>query len=64
MIIYIVVGIIIFLTIGYFLLMFFFPEWVGISGEDTRKALEAHKEENPPEDRTDEKETNNKSQDL
>lgn len=44
MIIYIVVGVIVFLTISYFFLMFFFPEWVGISGEDTRKTLEAHKD--------------------
>lgn len=45
MVIYIVVGIIVFLTIGYFFLMFFYPEWVGISGEDTQRTLEAHKQE-------------------
>ncbi len=40
------VGVIIFLlTIGYFFLMFFYPEWVGMSGEDTRKTLETHKDE-------------------
>lgn len=41
------VGALIFLlTIGYFFLMIFFPEWVGMSGEDTRKTLESHKDEN------------------
>ncbi len=32
-------------TLGYVFLMFFFPEWVGMSGEDTKKTLESHKEE-------------------
>ena len=45
MLAFVVVGIIIFLTISYFFLMFLFPEWVGISGEDTQKVLQAHKEE-------------------
>ena len=38
-------GLIFILTMGYFFLMFFYPEWVGMSGEDTRKTLEAHKDE-------------------
>ena len=42
---FLVVGFIFALTMGYFFLMFFFPEWVGISGEDTQKALKAHKDE-------------------
>lgn len=33
---------------GYFFLMFFFPEWVGISGEDTEKAIKAHEQEELP----------------
>ena len=45
------VGAIIFLlSIGYVFLMIFFPEWVGMSGEDTRKTLEAHKEEKEQQD--------------
>ena len=42
MLVYIILGFIFALTIGYFFLMFFFPEWVGISGEDTKKNIEAH----------------------
>ena len=45
MIAYIVVGIIVVLTLAYFFLMFFYPEWVGISGEDTQRNLKAHQEE-------------------
>ncbi len=45
------VGVIIFLlTIGYFFLMFFYPEWVGMSGEDTRKTLETHRDEKSDDD--------------
>lgn len=40
------VGAIVFvLTLGYFFLMIFYPEWVGMSGDDTKKTLESHKEE-------------------
>ncbi len=40
------IGALIFLlTMGYIFLMLFFPEWVGMSGEDTRKTLESHKQE-------------------
>lgn len=28
---------------GYFFLMVFFPEWVGITGKDAMKTLEEHK---------------------
>ena len=42
-------GTVFFLTMGYFFLMLFFPEWVGMSGEDTRKTLESHKEESTDE---------------
>ena len=42
-------GIIFVLTLGYVFLMIFFPEWVGMSGEDTRKTLESHKDESNPE---------------
>lgn len=45
MVVYIVIGVIVFLTLLYFFLMFFFPEWVGISGEDTQKNLKAHQED-------------------
>lgn len=38
-------GFIFFSTMGYLFLMVFYPEWVGMSGEDTHKTLEAHKEE-------------------
>lgn len=41
--IFYIFGFIFVLTMGYFFLMFFFPEWVGISGEDTKKAIESHK---------------------
>lgn len=45
------VGALIFLlTMGYFFLMIFYPEWVGMSGEDTRKTLESHKDESKPDD--------------
>ncbi len=47
MLVLIILGFIFALTMGYFFLMFFFPEWVGISGEDTKKAIESHKEQNP-----------------
>tara|TARA_A100001015_G_scaffold225834_1_gene254993 strand:+ start:1546 stop:1725 length:180 start_codon:yes stop_codon:yes gene_type:complete len=40
--IFYIFGFIFVLTMGYFFLMFFFPEWVGISGEDTKKAIESH----------------------
>lgn len=33
----------------YFVLMYLYPEWVGISGEDTQRDLEAHKETQPKE---------------
>lgn len=40
---------------GYIALMIFFPEWVGISGEATKRTLEEHKEESatPKEEDTD-----------
>ena len=38
-------GLIFLLSIGYVFLMIFFPEWVGMSGEDTRKTLESHKDD-------------------
>jgi hypothetical protein len=47
MLILLVIGIIVFLTVGYFLLMFIYPEWVGISGEDTKKTIEAHQYKTP-----------------
>jgi hypothetical protein len=35
----------VFVTTGaYFVLMFFYPEWVGITGKDAKKTLEEHKE--------------------
>ena len=43
MIYFIVIGLVVFLTVGYFVLMFLYPEWVGISGEDTKKAIESHR---------------------
>ncbi len=43
-------GLIFLLTMGYFFLMFFFPEWVGMSGEDTRKTLESHKQQDEESD--------------
>jgi len=43
-------GLIFILTMGYFFLMIFFPEWVGMSGDDTRKTLESHREESSRED--------------
>ncbi len=43
MIYLVVIGFVIFLTLGYFFLMFVFPEWVGISGEDTKKAIDSHR---------------------
>lgn len=42
---WLVVGLVIGLCVGYFLLMFLYPEWVGISGEDTRRTLDAHQDE-------------------
>ena len=50
MLIFIIIGFIFALTMGYFFLMFFFPEWVGISGEDTQEAVESHKEETTSQD--------------
>lgn len=35
----------VFFTIIYFLILFFFPEWVGISGKDSEETLKAHQEE-------------------
>lgn len=52
MLIFIVVGIIVLLTIGYFFLMYFYPEWVGISGEDSAKTLSAHQESKDSQDET------------
>jgi len=43
MIYLIVLGLVVFLTFGYFLLMIVCPEWVGISGKDTKKAIESHR---------------------
>ena len=31
----------------YFAIMFMWPEWVGISGKDSEKTLQAHREESP-----------------
>ncbi len=43
MLFYIIGGIVFLLTAGYFFLMFFYPEWVGMSGEVTEKAIQEHK---------------------
>ena len=45
MLIFIIFGFIFVLTLGYFFLMFFYPEWVGISRGDTKEVLEAQQEE-------------------
>lgn len=34
---------------AYIFLMIFFPEWVGISGEATKRTLEEHREQNSTE---------------
>ena len=40
------VGAIVFLlTIGYFFLMVFYPEWVGMSGKDTQETIDSHKDD-------------------
>ncbi|MCJ8277101.1 MAG: hypothetical protein HRT44_07985 [Bdellovibrionales bacterium] len=39
------VGFTVLFTIFYFVILYFFPEWVGISGKDSEETLEAHKEE-------------------
>ena len=33
------------LTILYFVILYVWPEWVGISGKDSKKTLEDHQEE-------------------
>lgn len=38
----VVVGLILILTIGYFVLMVFFPEWVGMSGKVAQKIRKEH----------------------
>jgi len=43
MLFYVIGGIIFLLTVGYFFLMFFYPEWVGMSGKVTQKTLAEHK---------------------
>lgn len=43
--IYLIIALTVVLTIMYFVVMFVWPEWVGISGKDSDKTLEAHKEE-------------------
>lgn len=42
----IMMGVIVFLlTVGYFFLMFFYPEWVGMSGEKTKQVLSEQQDE-------------------
>ena len=43
----------IFLTIAYFIILFLFPEWVGISGKDSEATLEAQREEKTDEKKED-----------
>ena len=35
----------VFFTIIYFFILYFFPEWVGISGKDSEETLKSHQEE-------------------
>lgn len=53
---FIIIAFIFVLTMGYFFLMIFFPEWVGMSGDVTKKTMESHKddtEENGDQQNTD-----------
>ncbi len=40
----VVISLIAVLTVGYFVLMVFFPEWVGMSGKVAKKIREEHQE--------------------
>lgn len=40
----VVISLIAILTVGYFALMVFFPEWVGMSGKVAKKNRDEHKE--------------------
>lgn len=40
----VVISLIAVLTVGYFVLMVFFPEWVGMSGKVAQKIREEHQE--------------------
>lgn len=42
--IYLIIGLTVFFFLLYFVIMLLYPEWVGISGEDTKRDLEAHRE--------------------
>lgn len=39
------IAVTIFLTLLYFVILFLFPEWVGISGKDSEDTLRAHRDE-------------------
>lgn len=41
---YLIIGLTVVFFLIYFILMIVTPEWVGISGENTKKDLEAHKD--------------------
>ena len=44
---FIVGGFIIFIIVVYFIVLFLFPEWVGVSGKDHQKALDEQQGETP-----------------
>lgn len=45
---FIVGGFIFFTLITYFVVLFLFPEWVGVSGRDHKKHMEEQKEQKEP----------------
>jgi hypothetical protein len=40
-------GFVFFTLVSYFVVLFFFPEWVGVSGRDHQKSLEEHRGDSP-----------------
>lgn len=46
---FIVGGFVFFTLIAYFVVLFLFPEWVGVSGRDHKKHMEEQKEQPPKE---------------
>lgn len=47
---FIIGGFIFFITALYFIVLFLWPEWVGVSGRDHQETLEAQKEQEPTDD--------------
>ncbi|HRO68566.1 MAG TPA: hypothetical protein PL182_13425 [Pseudobdellovibrionaceae bacterium] len=50
---FMVIGLMVLAVGAYFFLMIYYPEWVGITGSEAKKALDQHAEGSPAEESKD-----------